>query len=183
MTMVVNNRSTQLDYMIDSISTKNEQIKKIPFNDYNLADINFNINQMYNSKLNDFIFFRKQVDSMFVDARRFYGFLFFIHCIYTILLIIPIFYPDKDLRLNLSWLCLAISGFYFVKETSSLIHDFGGHFQDLYNIADFFQIFIQLSYTILVTIYKDTDLPYFGNNPPDLESYNIEDYYKEHGME
>ena len=166
--MIVNNRPTQLDYMIDSVQSKNTQIKKIPFIEYNLSDLNTKINQIYNKKLNDLIFFRKQVDALFVDARKFYGFLFFVHCIYTLLIIVPVFYPDKQMRLDLSWICLGISTFFFVFELSSMFHDIKGHFKDLYNFADFLQIFIQFSYTVLVTVYRDIDLPFLGNNPATL---------------
>ena len=57
--MIVNNRPTQLDYMLDSVQSSNTKIKKIQFIEYNLADINYKINRMYNQKLNDLIFFRK----------------------------------------------------------------------------------------------------------------------------
>ena len=59
-------------------------------------------------------------------------------------------------------------------------HDLRGHFSinNLYNIADFLQIFVQLAYTILVTVHKDIDLPFLDNNPADFETYNITKLYE-----
>lgn len=121
--MVVNNRPSQLDQKIDQ-AIQGAAIKSIDFDNYNLSEMNLEINNMYNTKLNDFLFFRKSVDALFVDAKSFYRILFFFHLVYTTLLIIPIFYPDSNWRMILSWLCFSISFCFASLEVTSMYHDY-----------------------------------------------------------
>ena len=42
----------------------------------------------------------------------------------------------------------------------------------MYNVVDSLQFLFQAAYTIIVTIYKDVDLPFLRNNP-EHEDYDI----------
>ena len=95
-----------------------------------------------------------------------------IHIFYTILLVIPIFDPDHERRLIISWVCFVISfGFEFL-ELLSIYHDGREHYGDMYNVVDSLQFLFQAAYTIIVTVYKDVDLPFLRNNP-EQEDYDI----------
>ena len=152
--MIVNNRSIEQDTKI-SQAIQGKTVEDVEFTEYNISVTNLKINSMYNSKLEDFLFLRKQMDALFVKSRKWFRWLFYLHIIYTILLIIPIFDPHPERRMILSWICFSISCIYAILEWVSIFHSPQDHWQDLYNVVDTLQIFIQLPYSILVTKFKD----------------------------
>ena len=87
-------------------------------------------------------------------------------------MVIPIFDPDPHRRLIFSWVCFGISLFFAILEFLSILHDGMNHYNDMYNVVDSLQFLVQASYTIIVTIYQDVELPFLRNNPED-EDYDI----------
>ena len=170
--MIVNNLSIELDHKLDQV-IRWQPVEDIDFDEYMLAETTLKINEMYNQKLEDFLFLRKQIDAMFVKTKRWFRRLFFLHLVYVLLLVLPIFYPEPTFRIYCSWICLFISVIFTILELISFIHAPKDHYHDWYNIIDSMQIFFQIPYAILVTRYKDVELPYLQNNPESLESYGI----------
>ena len=64
---MVNNRSIKQDIMIDQV-LQGMEVDRVEFNEYDMSVTNLKLNNMYNSKLEDFLFLRKQIDALFVKT-------------------------------------------------------------------------------------------------------------------
>ena len=56
--MVVNNLAIELDFKLDQ-AIRHQPVGNIQFDEYMLAETTLKINDMYNQKLEDFLFLRK----------------------------------------------------------------------------------------------------------------------------
>ena len=130
---------------------------------------------MYSDELDNLLFLRKQIDAMWTKTQTWFKRLFCLHILYTILLIIPIYYPYPKFRIIFNSICLGISSFFGVLELISFVNNSGDHFQDMYNVVDAIQLLIQISYTVLVIVYKDVELPFLQNNMGTFKDYGIEE--------
>ena len=115
--MIVNNISIILDQKIDR-AIKGKQVYDQDFDEYKLAVLNEKINDVNTERIEDFLFFRKQVDALFVKTKRWMTILFFLHLIYILLVVLPIFFPNytPDFRKKMSHAQLGMSFFFFILE-------------------------------------------------------------------